>query len=163
MRRRIFLFAAFLWMAVIFGLSARDADASTMDSFFVGRVAAELLVPGFRDMSDGEQLAVLDDHADVLPERPRVHVGQVVPVVIDRASFRRFKAQQQPYQRRFPARAWEAGTVYAVSDELHQLFVPGRACMPADVMLDSAGVLTGTLFCGAVLVCIFAGNTGRNG
>ena len=161
MRRRIFLFAAFLWMAVIFGLSARDADASTMDSFFVGRVAAELLVPGFRDMSDGEQLAVLEaiDH----PVRKTAHFLEYffLGVLLAGASLQPEHGRDRI--RLQGLRAWEAGTVYAVSDELHQLFVPGRACMPADVMLDSAGVLAGTLFCSAVLVCIFAGNAGRNG
>ena len=55
-----------------------------------------------------------------------------------------------------------SGTVYAVSDELHQLFVPGRSCMPADVLLDSAGVLAGTLLCSAVLSCISVSTAGRN-
>lgn len=31
--------------------------------------------------------------------------------------------------------------VYGVSDEIHQLFVPGRACSLSDVLTDSAGVL----------------------
>ena len=54
MRRRVFFIAAFLWMAVIFGLSARNDTSSMEDSSRVGRIAAELLVPGFRDMSPGE-------------------------------------------------------------------------------------------------------------
>lgn len=29
--------------------------------------------------------------------------------------------------------------VYAVTDELHQLFVPGRACQMRDVLIDSLG------------------------
>ncbi len=31
--------------------------------------------------------------------------------------------------------------VYAVSDEFHQLFVPGRACSFSDFIVDSAGIL----------------------
>jgi len=31
--------------------------------------------------------------------------------------------------------------IYAISDEFHQLFVPGRACSLSDVLTDSAGVL----------------------
>jgi len=30
--------------------------------------------------------------------------------------------------------------LYAVSDELHQLFVPGRSCSARDVFIDSIGV-----------------------
>lgn len=35
--------------------------------------------------------------------------------------------------------------LYAVSDEIHQAFVPGRACRFFDVCVDSIGVLTGIL------------------
>ncbi len=35
------------------------------------------------------------------------------------------------------------GCLYAVTDELHQLFVPGRSCHPRDVCIDTAGVLAG--------------------
>ena len=35
--------------------------------------------------------------------------------------------------------------LYACSDELHQLFVPGRAGMISDVLIDSAGAVSGIL------------------
>lgn len=35
------------------------------------------------------------------------------------------------------------GSLYAASDEFHQLFVPGRAGMLTDVLIDSLGVLLG--------------------
>lgn len=35
--------------------------------------------------------------------------------------------------------------LYAVTDELHQFFVPGRSCHPRDVCIDTAGALTGAL------------------
>jgi VanZ family protein len=36
---------------------------------------------------------------------------------------------------------------YAVTDELHQLFVPGRSGDVYDLMADSAGALAGTIVC----------------
>ncbi len=41
--------------------------------------------------------------------------------------------------------AWCTGTIYAISDEIHQTFVPGRSCELRDVLIDSAGVLTAIL------------------
>ena len=41
--------------------------------------------------------------------------------------------------------AWLIGTAYAVTDEFHQSFVPGRSCELRDVVIDSCGVLTGVL------------------
>ena len=35
--------------------------------------------------------------------------------------------------------------LYAISDEVHQLFVPGRSGQVSDVLLDSAGALVGIL------------------
>lgn len=43
--------------------------------------------------------------------------------------------------------AWGIGTFYAVSDELHQILVPGRSCQARDVLIDSAGVAMGILIC----------------
>lgn len=36
--------------------------------------------------------------------------------------------------------------IYAVSDEVHQAFVPGRGPALKDVMIDSAGAFTGIIF-----------------
>lgn len=41
--------------------------------------------------------------------------------------------------------ALTAGILYAASDELHQYFVPGRACQLRDVVIDGLGVLIGVL------------------
>ena len=158
MRRRVFFIAAFLWMAVIFGLSARDDTASTEDSLFVARIAAELLVPGFRDMPAGEQQALLEaiDH----PVRKTAHFFEytVLGVLLSGGFLAPERGREAVRRQMFLA--YLSGAVYAVSDELHQFFVPGRACMWQDVLLDSAGVLTGTLLCSAVLVCISAGTEG---
>ena len=50
------------------------------------------------------------------------------------------------------SRAWLAGglalllsTAYALSDEFHQSFVPGRSAVAADVVLDAAAALGGVL------------------
>lgn len=32
---------------------------------------------------------------------------------------------------------------YAITDEIHQIFVPGRACQFIDMMVDLAGILSG--------------------
>lgn len=38
------------------------------------------------------------------------------------------------------------GVIYAVCDEVHQYFVPGRACQLRDVCIDTVGVLIGAAF-----------------
>ena len=41
--------------------------------------------------------------------------------------------------------ALAAGVAYAISDEVHQTFVPGRVGSPLDVAIDSVGVAVGVL------------------
>ena len=43
--------------------------------------------------------------------------------------------------------AWIGSAFYAMTDEFHQLFVPGRSGRVADVLLDSTGAAVG--------VCLF--------
>lgn len=47
------------------------------------------------------------------------------------------------HSRILPFAAWAVGTVYSMTDELHQMFVPGRSCEFRDVCVDSAGVFAG--------------------
>jgi VanZ family protein len=41
--------------------------------------------------------------------------------------------------------AFAIGALYAISDEVHQSFVPGRLGSPVDVAIDAAGVAVGVL------------------
>ncbi len=44
-----------------------------------------------------------------------------------------------------PVPAFAAGVAYAISDEVHQHFVPGRRGAPLDVAIDAVGVGLGIL------------------
>ena len=47
--------------------------------------------------------------------------------------------------------AWAFATLYAATDEFHQLFVPARAGMVTDVLVDSAGAFVGAALAWLVL------------
>ncbi len=62
--------------------------------------------------------------------------------------------------------SWLLATVYAVTDEIHQLFVPERACRVFDVFVDSAGALTGAILFGLTIILykiIFVNNVKERG
>ncbi len=44
--------------------------------------------------------------------------------------------------------------VYSISDEIHQHFVPGRACRVFDMFVDSCGIATGILIFMALILLI---------
>ena len=43
--------------------------------------------------------------------------------------------------------AWLLGTIYAITDEIHQYFVPNRCCSLWDILIDSSGALFGVFLC----------------
>ena len=45
---------------------------------------------------------------------------------------------------------WIVGTAFAMTDELHQYFVPGRSCEFRDVVIDSCGVALGIIIVKAI-------------
>ena len=56
-------------------------------------------------------------------------------------------------RRRFsPITAVICSALYSVSDEIHQYFVPGRACRIFDVGVDTLGALTGTLILALIIL-----------
>ena len=58
-------------------------------------------------------------------------------------------------RRRFsPVPAVICSVVYSVSDEIHQYFVPGRACRLFDVGVDVCGALTGTLVLALIILVV---------
>ena len=46
--------------------------------------------------------------------------------------------------------SWGIGALYALTDEAHQAFVPGRSCEFRDMLIDSCGVAAGVLIMAAL-------------
>ena len=49
--------------------------------------------------------------------------------------------------------SFSVGVIYAISDEVHQYFIPGRSARIIDVCIDSTGVLTGIFI--LVIIIVF--------
>ena len=50
--------------------------------------------------------------------------------------------------------SWLIGTAYAITDEIHQLFISGRSGEIRDVCIDSLGVITGIIIFLIILICM---------
>ena len=147
-RKRVCLVLALCWMTVIFMFSARNADLSTQDSMSIGIFFGRLIVPSFSDMDTQMQISFAGqvDH----PIRKLAHateyaiLGFLLTGSYADSSTKRRKAWLLPAV---------TGSLYAVSDELHQMFVPGRSCEIRDMLIDSSGVLIGT--CIGIFVFVY--------
>lgn len=143
----IFMVLTIAWMTVIFMFSAKDADTSTVTSYKVGRTIGRLFVPGFEQMPEDEQTAFaarIDK-----PVRKTAHACEYAVLgFLAMGTFIGYDTERY-YKSRKTLFLISAALciLYAVSDEVHQYFVPGRACRFMDMCIDSAGVLVGTFAC----------------
>lgn len=125
------------WMAVIFWFSAQPASDSSRLSEFVAHQVAEVFYQGASDLQL-EQLAARLDY----PIRKAAHMTEYailgvlfVPVI----------GGKRPNGWRTFLWAFVSAVCYAMTDELHQVFVPGRSGQASDVCVDAVGVLFGLL------------------
>lgn len=125
-----------LWCAVIFGFSS-DAGSSRRTSRIIGPVL-RWLVPGIsEEVVYKIQFGV----------RKAAHVTEyaALALLVWRALRRPVRGDQRPWLWREAWLALACAALFAVSDEIHQAFVPGREGRAMDVLIDSAGGLTGLL------------------
>ena len=129
-------------MALIFAFSEQPAEASSRTSGWVTALLLRLLAPSFAAWN---------------PLRQQSFLERLGPLVRKLAHFTEFMllgmaaALHLAPRRMFGLRAWGLAALYAVTDEVHQHFVEGRAPAGTDVLIDSAGALAGVLVMGALL------------
>ena len=138
LRNKKFTFIVIAIMAFIFFQSALPADLSSQES---GRVV-DLIIRLFQG------ILPIDRQTMVFIVRKGAHFteytilgGVLVPAVKE---WMAVDTTPVPVVRE-RITAWLAGTLYAVTDEIHQSFVPGRSCELRDMGIDSCGVLAGVL------------------
>lgn len=130
--QRFFQLMTIAWLVVIFYFSAQPADESTERSLAIGRAVGHVFVAEYDDWSQEEQTAFAEkiDH----PIRKTAHATEYAVLAI-------LLYVSIGKKSGFPA--WLGATVYAMTDEFHQRFVPGRSGQISDVVLDSLGVAAG--------------------
>lgn len=124
------------WMALIFGFSAQSAEQSG----------------GLSALISGSVTKWLADVQDLSEDAAEALYWQVDGIVRMAAHFAEYTIlggmlllvcrQIRGVKRWLP---WLLGTVYALLDEWHQAYSPGRVCDWKDVLIDSSGVLFGIL------------------
>lgn len=127
-------------MAGIFILSADNANESSgKSSFFVDRLIGGILTKF--DFSEEEIENVL--YISTVIVRKTAHFTEYAVLGFLLASvFSSFYLKQ----KNSFILSFLIGSAYAVSDEIHQRFVPGRSCQIKDMVIDSLGVMCGILF-----------------
>lgn len=145
--RLAWLISAVFWMALIFGFSHQKADASGE----VSETLAYQVVGGVNEaagMGWEEETLLLYAQAIEHPLRKAAHMTEyAVLACLLLGNF----SQHAAFQKFRFAWAQLFASLYAATDEFHQLFIDGRSGELKDVAIDSAGAFSGLLAAWAVL------------
>lgn len=145
----ISLILALIWMAVIFGFSAQNGEQSAGTSGKVVDQVAPLIIPNYDDLSVPQQLAKKESLTYFVRKFSHFSEYAVLGFLVSLAlPFDRMKRLHSVLI------AFGFCVLYAISDEIHQIFSGGRTPAVKDVLIDSSGGLMGVLF--ACLLLWFA-------
>ena len=147
MRHRVFwtcffLAAAIATAALIFFFSAQQGPESTAMSDSVTLEVAKVVRPDYPQLPPVERQSFLEVLSRVV--RKSAHFGEFALLGFNLAAFLRLRRLDKPRAAAVPW-AWLIATLYAGTDELHQMLVEARAPAILDVGIDSAGALAGVL------------------
>jgi len=141
-----------LWVSVIavcgmiFFFSAQDGEASSEASGKVVRWMIAAFYAGYDSLAAAEQQIVFETASVIV--RKCAHFAEFALL-----GFFVCMLTRSYRLRRYGLWAWVAGSLYAVTDEVHQLFSTARNAAVLDVLVDSAGVLAGVWFAWMVMLC----------
>jgi len=136
------LIPVLILMITIFYFSAQEATVSHRSSSGIVSKTVMLLYPRFRELDEAGQALVLRTITFLV--RKGAHLTEYLLLGLALAAH--IRAISACREIAHPhVMAYGIGTLYAVTDELHQLFVPGRSGEVRDMLLDSFGVLLGVL------------------
>ena len=137
--------------AFVFFMSDRPSGESGAMSAAVTQFFIQLFVPDFSQMDAESQKALMDSLHHAVRKLAHFSEYAVLGMLAVNLARRIRDLHGAPSPRVCALAAWACSTLYAVTDEIHQIFVPGRACLATDVLIDSAGVATGILIFLAVV------------
>lgn len=136
--------ALVLWCVVIFMFSANNADESNKQSNAVFNAVIEFVNPVYDSLDTTAQAEYKDTVTFII--RKLAHFSEYallgILAFINLAMVKKIR-----YRGLFAA---VFSCIYASSDEIHQLFVPGRAGQVRDVLIDTSGAVAGILL--AILI-----------
>lgn len=136
-------------MIVIFCFSMEDAENSDRTSGQISREVVHVVHPDYDQKPPEIQKSYFDSVQHLVRKAAHFTEYMILGMLI------RFTLTSWVGMRKgLTAAAWGLGTIYAGTDELHQLMINGRSGQWTDVLLDSCGVLTGTLIACAVICLV---------
>lgn len=125
MKNKLSTFLVLIWMTIIFIMSSFDSVESSNQSNFIVDIIAnifkieniELLSFIIRKLAHYTEYLILGFLVINMFTKNNINNLYLISIILC--------------------------IIYAISDEIHQIFIPGRACQLRDILIDSIGSITG--------------------
>ena len=140
MLRALLIILTLSLMATVFLFSAQAGNDSANSSSGLVKLLRSVFVPDYGGMTPAEQGEI--DHVLTVIVRKGAHMTEFAAL----AALGLLNCMAWDVPKKYALKLCAAflfSALYAASDEIHQLFVPGRAGLFTDVLVDCAGALIG--------------------
>ena len=134
MKKLFKLILVILWMSVIFGFSNQKAEDSSKLSNGVIVMIARIFVD--KDLSIEKQEELLEKYTGLVRKTAHFGIYLILGVLV-------INFLIEFNIKHIIIVSLMVCMLYSASDEIHQLFVPGRSGEVRDVLIDSSGALVG--------------------
>lgn len=123
MKNKINTTLTLIWMTLIFTMSSFNANESSNQSNFIVNIISNII-----NINNIELLSLII--------RKLAHFTEyfILGILV-------YNAVNSYNKKTYSAII--ICILYAISDEIHQIFVPGRSCQILDILIDSIGSITG--------------------
>lgn len=136
-------------MITIFMFSSRNGSASSNQSIRVTRLLCRVIFVNYKDMSAEQKSFVVKELHHFVRKLAHFSIYMLLGV----CTYSSILLGEFRIKKKWTA-ALGICMIYAVLDEIHQYFIPGRAMSARDVCIDSAGALIGIIAV-RVIVIVF--------
>ncbi len=150
LRRTVGLVLTVFLMIFIFSMSAQNADTSSQTSGGVIRFTVSMVYPDFGELSEQAQNAIVSSLQGIV--RSAAHFSVFAALCFSNLIFTLTLQRLKLLMRYFSSVVF--CFLYAVSDEIHQFFVPGRSFQFVDIIVDTLGIFLGAAFMYLIMLII---------
>lgn len=131
-------------MVMIFAFSTEDAEHSDKTSGLISRRVLSIFHPDYEQLEESRQKLLYDDVQHAV--RKCAHFTEYTMLgLMLRLCLESWFGHRVKRSRSLTLAGFCIGTVYACTDEFHQLLIEGRSGQWSDVFVDGSGVLLGVL------------------
>lgn len=131
-KRIILIILTIIWMLIIFWFSSQNSTQSSGTSQKVIKAVLKIV----SNVEQEQENIIVEQMQHIVRKMAHFSIYMIGGILLINLVSTYTAKKAWMY-------AWLIGTMYAITDEIHQYFVPGRSCEIRDVVIDSSGVIIG--------------------